>query len=161
MTSREQGFTLIELMIVVVIIAMISAIAIPMYADALRKGRTSALIVDLDKLYTALMSYHADNGSFPAEEEFDTFTLSPLSTDGYFPRPEALTNKLLGNKLLMYIAPDVGGSDQQFIIVVRHINDPDLIGVVVYTNILDGDGGWKDGTYIINDNNLAEADEIL
>jgi len=160
-TGREQGFTLIELMIVVVIISLISAIAIPMYSDAMRKARTAALTVELEKLYNALMSYHADNNSFPSEGLMNNSTLSPLSTNGYFPIPESLTNKLIRNQLLFYFAPDVGGTDSQFIIVVRHIDDADLIGVVVYTDIIEGDGDWLDGVFFITENELADADDVL
>lgn len=160
-TGREQGFTLIELMIVVVIVSLITAIAIPMYSDALRKGRTAALTVELEKLYTALMSFHADNSSFPSEGDLNTSTLSPLSTDGYFPIPESLTNKLIQNQLLFYLAPDVGSPDSQFIIIVRHIDDADLIGAVVYTDIIEGDGDWLDGVYFITESELAEANDIL
>ena len=42
MRTVQQGFTLIELMIVVAVIAVIAIIAVPSYLEQIRKGRTNA-----------------------------------------------------------------------------------------------------------------------
>jgi prepilin-type N-terminal cleavage/methylation domain-containing protein len=153
----SRGFTLIELMVVVVIISLASAIAVPVYSDALTRTRRSSFTADTLKLYNALMAYHADHGAFPDEAAFDLETLAPLSTEGYIRNPEAYTGKLAGGQLLVYVAPDIGGANQHVIAVGRLASDTDFLAAVAYTNLVSDDGEWVDGVYIINQDDLNEA----
>ncbi len=57
---RNKGFTLIELLIVVAIIGIIAAIAIPNLLIALQKGRQKATIGDLKSTGTAIEAYNTD-----------------------------------------------------------------------------------------------------
>ena len=75
---------MIELMIVVAIISLATAMAIPVYEDAIKNSHRSALQADCYQLYQSLMTYQFDNDKFPSESEFDVKTLAPLSTEGYF-----------------------------------------------------------------------------
>ena len=156
----RAGFTLIELMIVVAIVGLISATAIPIFDDALTKSRQAALRVDCGSLYRALITYQFDYDKFPSEADFDLATLDPLYSEGYFAGARALTSKLQNDKVLIYLAPDVDGPDTQFIVVTRAAFDPTAIFVVVYTNIIATTEGWIDGVYIIDDADLEEAEEI-
>jgi prepilin-type N-terminal cleavage/methylation domain-containing protein len=153
-----RGFTLIELLVAVAIIGLASALAIPMYADAIRKGRASALQSDGKTLHGALMAYYKDNSAFPSDDSFDTTTLSPLSTEGYLHSGEAITSKLVDGELLVYLAPDIGGADQQFVAVMRHADDRRVIVGVVHTNLVTDDGEWVDGSYVIDAEDLEEAE---
>jgi type IV pilus assembly protein PilA len=63
--SSKKGFTLIELLIVVAIIGILAAIAIPQFAAYRQKGYNSAATSDLKNGKTALESYYADNQKYP------------------------------------------------------------------------------------------------
>lgn len=59
-----SGFTLIELMIVVVIIAILASIAYPMYIDQVRKSRRGVAKADLVELGQRAERYHTVNNSY-------------------------------------------------------------------------------------------------
>ena len=62
---EESGFTLIELMIVMAIIALLSSIAIPSFLNNVRKAREAVLKEDLHTLRTAIDSYTVDKEKAP------------------------------------------------------------------------------------------------
>lgn len=62
---NQKGFTLIELLIVVAIIGILAAIAIPQFASYRQKAYNSAAQSDLKNIKTNLESYFADNQAYP------------------------------------------------------------------------------------------------
>ena len=63
----KKGFTLIELLIVVAIIGILAAIAIPQFAAYREKAYNSAANSDIKNLKTGFESFNADNQVYPAE----------------------------------------------------------------------------------------------
>ena len=63
--TAEQGFTLLELMIVMVIIALLAAIAIPSYTNNIRNAKEAVLKEDLHTMRTAIDSYTVDKQKAP------------------------------------------------------------------------------------------------
>lgn len=62
---KRNGFTLIELMIVVVIVGILSAIAIPKYSDITESAKYAACRSNLRNIAGGLNMYLTDNGSYP------------------------------------------------------------------------------------------------
>ncbi len=64
--DKKRGFTLIELMIVVAIIGILAAIAIPKFADLIRKSNEGATKGNLGSVRSALSIYYGDQeGLYP------------------------------------------------------------------------------------------------
>ncbi len=63
--NKKGGFTLIELMIVVVIVGILAALAIPRYLAASRKSKIAEARFILKQIYLAADSYYHENGCYP------------------------------------------------------------------------------------------------
>jgi type IV pilus assembly protein PilA len=61
--KKQKGFTLIELMIVIAVIGILAAIAMPQYANYRARGWMSAVRTDAKNVYTAVQTYLAFNSS--------------------------------------------------------------------------------------------------
>jgi general secretion pathway protein G len=62
---NQKGFTLIELLIVVAIIGIIAAIAIPNLLNAIDRGKQKRTMADIRSIGTAVESYAVDNNFYP------------------------------------------------------------------------------------------------
>jgi len=62
---KREGFTLVELMVVMAIIAMLLAIASPRYFNGVNKAKEAVLLENLALTRQALDKYFSDNGKYP------------------------------------------------------------------------------------------------
>jgi type IV pilus assembly protein PilA len=74
--QREEGFTLIELMVVVLIIAILIAIAIPTFLGARQRAQDRAAQSNLRNALTAEKTYYTDNQAYTAT----VASISPIET---------------------------------------------------------------------------------
>ena len=95
--ERQRGFTLLEMMVVVAIIAILAGILIPNFTRARAQAQTAACIGNMKTIATALELYYTDKQSYPVATTASveaTFTANTMN--GYLsiiPRdPAALPN---------------------------------------------------------------------
>ena len=63
-SSRQRGFTLIELMIVVVVIGTLAMLALPTYRDSVRKSRRADAITEITRIQQAQERWRGNNATF-------------------------------------------------------------------------------------------------
>lgn len=76
---RQRGFTLLELLVVMTIVGILAAIAVPALRDSPQRAREAALRGDLYTFRSVFDQYHGDKGFYPAD-------LQTLVTEGYMRR---------------------------------------------------------------------------
>jgi type II secretion system protein G len=79
---NSKGFTLIELLIVVAIIGIIAAIAIPNLLNAIDRGKQKRTMADMRSIGTAMESYAIDANVYPTAAS--AAVLSPLLVNGAY-----------------------------------------------------------------------------
>src|SRR5688572_10315766 len=67
MSNRSSAFTLIELLIVVAIIAILAAIAVPNFLEAQTRAKVSRVKADMRSVGTALQAYAVDHNHYPPD----------------------------------------------------------------------------------------------
>lgn len=66
-TALRPGFTLMEILIVVVILGILAAIVIPSFASATEDTRKAAFTQDIRAFEAGIMRYEIDNGAYPPD----------------------------------------------------------------------------------------------
>lgn len=99
----KSGFTLVELMIVIIILAILTGIAVPSYMVLKDRARKAAAQSELKNIATALEMYYADEETYPCVNEWNTALenggyMNPVKTtdpwgnaDGYVYTSEDIT----------------------------------------------------------------------
>jgi len=67
--TSQSGFTLIEIMVVVIILGILAAVVVPRFLDKPDEAKVTKAKTDMKGIETALGMYKLDNGYFPATEQ--------------------------------------------------------------------------------------------
>ena len=87
--KHNSGFTLIELMIVVAIVAILAAVALPAYNDHVKRGKIAEATSNLSSLRVRMEQFYQDNRTYvggpgvpctPADARHFTYTCAPAAT---------------------------------------------------------------------------------
>lgn len=115
LVQRAVGFTLIELMIALAVIAILAAIAYPSYQDSIRKGRRSEAFTEIARIQQAQEKHRANNPNYSSNvgsaglglnsggvsasysTTYYTFTLSAASATTYTVEAVAVAGKSQAN----------------------------------------------------------------
>lgn len=67
--SRTHGFTLLELLVVIVIIGLLAGLVAPKYFDTVGKSKSKVALAQINSLEKALDQYRLEVGTFPTQEQ--------------------------------------------------------------------------------------------
>ncbi len=143
----EAGFTLVELMVVVLIIAILMAIAIPTFLGARRRAMNRAAQASLRIAVTAEMAYYASNGeTFTSDpdllkaEEYGLYWMGPNASTHF---KEVSVDHSFGDYLCLAVASPSGDSFGMVVEIVPPANT--LYGNSVPTRASDFCAGHTPG----------------
>ena len=78
--SRRNAFTLIELLLVLVILAVLAAVVVPKFTNRSEQARITAAKTDISSIETALDAFEVDNGRYPStDERLDALVSAPAN----------------------------------------------------------------------------------
>jgi prepilin-type N-terminal cleavage/methylation domain-containing protein len=94
--AGRRGFTLVELLVVIMVIASLAAIVTPAVMRAQSSARNAAIKAEIDMLHMAIMNYKNEYGSFPPSLDAVLAGTSPASKHlgRLFPRCATVSNEL-------------------------------------------------------------------
>ncbi|WP_347565325.1 type II secretion system major pseudopilin GspG [Bordetella petrii] len=112
--ARQQGFTLIEIMVVIVIMGILAALVVPRVLDRPDQARRVAARQDISGLMQALKLYRLDNGRYPsAAQGLQALVQRPDGARNWRPYLDRLPNDPWGHPY-QYLNPGVKGEIDVF-----------------------------------------------
>jgi general secretion pathway protein G len=123
LSRAQRGFTLVELMVVVAIIALLAAIIIPNYVHARAQASVSQSEANIKQIATSLELYYADNQAYPAT---GGGTVTPALFGGALnPYLTSTPTNALGRKEYEYAnVPATGGKPDSYTVTDAGPYDP-------------------------------------
>ena len=130
--AHQRGFTLIEIMVVVIIIGLLAAVIVPSVINKVDEARVSKAKADIQSLETALTMFRLDNSKYPTTDQ----GLQALIVQ---PTDPSIRHWRVGG-YLQRVSKDPWGAEYQYVYPGTHGKEYDL-----YTLGSDGQPGG-DGT---------------
>jgi general secretion pathway protein G len=114
----QRGFTLIEIMVVVIIIGLLAAVIVPQVVNKVDEARVSKAKADIQSLETALTMYRLDNSKYPTTDQ----GLQALVVQ---PTDPTIRHWRIGG-YLQRVSKDPWGTDYQYQVPGTHGKEYDL-----------------------------------
>ena len=163
--KQRKGFTLIELMIVIAIIIILAAIAIPNYLRMTDRARRSRVAGDFTSLATALGAYQIDWGTYPVQTSADAFgknaTTAKITAELGGTGSPATANVPSATTL----TGEKGGIEYMSATSINSMYDPFIPAENYYYGSANG-SNWvlytieKTGTYLYRTNAITDLTEV-
>jgi prepilin-type N-terminal cleavage/methylation domain-containing protein len=99
-----RAFTLIELLIVVAIIAILAAIAVPNFLEAQTRAKVSRFMADLRSCATALEAYFVDHNAYPAPDSVPAVGEASGCPSSWFAPPDGVAEGFMSRRLTTPVA---------------------------------------------------------
>ena len=166
---RQSGFTLVELLIVAILLAILAAIVVPQFASTTTEAEESALRANLAAMRSAIDLYRQQHGEYPGASASSGGTCTTGVGTGAAGNVQAIedqltryTNAAGGSCALQEVGYAFGPYLKEDVLPANPITDSTVFAIVNTGNLdmaADGAGlGWKydstSGKLIANDTNL-------